>query len=128
MEPDVLQALRTAAVLFGIAALGGIVMTLIRLRGAPRPPTLIAMIHGLLAAAGLTLLVYFAVVAGLPPLVKVATVILALAAAGGAFLAIRFHAQLQPLPIPIVLVHGLLAVTGFVVLVYALGTASAPSP
>lgn len=124
MDPFALQALRTAAVLFGLAALGGILMLLIRLRGAPRPPTLIAMVHGLVAAAGLTLLVYFAIATTIPPLAKVATGILLAAALGGVFLNVRFHSQLQPLPIPLVLVHGLVAVSGFVVLVYALGTVS----
>jgi hypothetical protein len=122
MELDVQHALRTAAALFGLAAIGGIVMTLIRLRGAPRPPTLIAMIHGALAAAGLTLLIYFGVATGIPDLTRIATGILLVAAAGGTFLAVRYHAQLQPLPVPIVLLHGLLAVAGFVVLVLSLRT------
>jgi hypothetical protein len=123
-ELDVQVALRTAAALFGLAAVGGILMVFMRLRGAPRPPTLLAMIHGLLAAAGLTLLIYFAVAIAIPSGAKIATAVLLVAALGGVFLNVRYHSQMQPLPVPIVLVHGLIAVAGFVILVFSLR----PSP
>lgn len=118
MEPYL--AMKTAAILFGIGALGGLVMAGIRLKGAPRPPALFAMAHGLLGAAGLTLLIYFAVTVGLPPLAQIATGVLALAAAGGVFINLRYHSQMLPLPIPLIIVHGLLAAGGFVLLLMAL--------
>lgn len=112
-------ALKTATVLFGLAAVGGVLMLLIRLRGAPRPPTLIAMIHGLVAAAGLTLLVYFGAVHGIPDLAKAAAGVFALAAVGGLWLNVKFHANQLPLPIAGILVHAAIAVTAFGLLLLA---------
>ena len=118
MQP--LHMLQTAALLLGVAALGGIVMTIVRLRGAPRPPSSLAMVHGLLAAAALTLLLYAWYTVGLPSLAKLATLILGAAALGGTFINIQYHSKLQPLPIPLVLVHAALAVGGFVALILSL--------
>ena len=63
---DALSMMKTAAVLLGIAAIGGLVMAVIRFRGADRPPTIVLMAHGLLAAAALTLLLYACFTVGLP--------------------------------------------------------------
>ena len=41
-----------------LAALGGTTMAVLRLRGAPYPPLVLAIGHGLLAAAGLACLAY----------------------------------------------------------------------
>ena len=41
----------TALVLFGIAAVGGLTMVTMILKGAPRPPLWLALLHGALAAA-----------------------------------------------------------------------------
>jgi hypothetical protein len=58
MEPNV--SMQAAAVLLGAGALGGLVMAGIRLKGEARPPTWLAMVHGVLAAAALTLLIHAA--------------------------------------------------------------------
>lgn len=120
MEPYF--ALKTATVLLGLAALGGVLMAIIRLRGAPRPPSWIAMAHGLLAGAALTLLLYFWARQGLPTLAKAGTGVLLVAAAGGTWLNLQFHSKLQPLPIPIMLLHAALAVVGFGLLLAAVLT------
>jgi hypothetical protein len=112
-------ALRTAALLFGLAAAGGVLMLVIRLRGAPRPPTLIAMIHGLVAAAGLTLLLYFGFLHGIPALAKAAAAVFVVAATIGLWLNVRFHAQQQPLPVGGILVHAFVAVSAFALLLLA---------
>lgn len=117
---DPVHAMKTAAALFAIAALGGLTMAAIRLRGADRPPSVFALAHGLLAAAGLTLLLYAWWTVGLPPLAQYAVIALVLAAAGGAFVNVRFHQQQLPLPIPLVIGHALVAVTGFGLLLAAL--------
>jgi hypothetical protein len=117
MEPTLV--LKTATVLLGIAAVGGLVMAVIRFAGAPRPPSWLAMVHGLLAGAALTLLIYTAVTVGIPVLAKIAVALFLVAAAGGAFLNLKYHAELQPLPKAIVLVHGAVAVVGFGFLVVA---------
>ena len=111
--------LQTAAGLFGVAALGGLLMAIIRLRGAPHPPAWLAFGHGLLAAAGLTLMIYAACTVGLPPLAQFALGALLVAALGGSVLNLMYHQKQLPLPVGIMVVHALLAVTGFVMLFLA---------
>jgi hypothetical protein len=117
MDPHL--AVLTAAWLFGIAALGGAGMAAIRLGGADRPPSSFAMGHGLLASAGLTLLVYCCFTAGVAPLAKTAALVLVLAAAIGAYLNLRYHAHLARLPVQVMIGHALLAAIGFVLLLVA---------
>jgi hypothetical protein len=117
---DPVHAMKTAAVLFAIAALGGLTMAAIRLRGADRPPSSFAMLHGLLAGAGLTLLVYAWCTVGIPVLAQYSVIVLALAAAGGAYMNLRYHSQMLPLPVPIMVGHALVAVSGFALLLAAL--------
>lgn len=105
----------TAIILFAIAALGGIVMALMRFTGRELPPLGLAILHGLLAAAGLVALV----IALLSQGYTVATVI-ALAgfvgAAIGGFYLFSLHMKKQALPIPYVVVHGGFAVISFIIL------------
>jgi hypothetical protein len=117
---DPVHAMNTAAVLFAIAALGGLTMAAMRLRGADRPPSSFAMLHGLLAGAGLTLLVYAWCTVGIPVLAQYSVIVLALAAAGGAYMNLRYHSQMLPLPVPIMVGHALVAVSGFALLLAAL--------
>ena len=116
MEPKLVM--ETAAVLFAVAALGGLVMAGIRFSG-PNPPTWFAMLHGFLAAAPLTLLIYAACTIGLPSLANLAIVLFVIAALGGVVLNLNYHWKLLPLPKWLVIVHGLLAVAGFVLLLAA---------
>ena len=118
MEPALV--LKTSAVLLGLAALGGMALAGIRLTGAPYPPAALAMGHGLLAGAALTLLLYAAVTIGIPPLALVALAVLATAAALGVWLNLGFHARLRPIPIPPMVIHALLAVLGFAALLLVL--------
>ena len=111
----------TAAVLFALAAIGGLTMAVIRFRGADRPPSAIAMGHGLLAAAGLTLLIYAAASAGVPGLASVALLILIIVALVGVALNLIYHDKMRPLPKTTIVVHGVVAVIGFVLLLLALG-------
>ncbi len=64
--------LMTAVVLFTLTALGGLVMAFIRFGGKHNPPAWLAMLHGLLAAAGLTLLAYATFTTGVPATAKLA--------------------------------------------------------
>lgn len=113
---DVQTLLRTAVVLLAITALGGLVMAGIRFSGRPRPPIAIAMLHGLLAASGLTLLLYAAFTTGLPGGAIGGLVLLLVAALGGAYINLRYHWERAALPVWLVLVHAALAVAGFLVL------------
>lgn len=111
--------LKTAVVLLALTAGGGLIMAFMRFSGTERPPAWLAMGHGLLAGSGLTLLLYQAFTAGLPSLALLGLAALVVAAAGGAFLNLAYHAQLKALPKGIVVAHALLAVAGFALLALA---------
>ena len=105
---------QVAIILFAIAALGGLVMAFQVFRGRDRPWSWLAMLHGLLGAAGLTLLLYATAMAGVAQLVNVGLVVLVAAAIGGAYLALKYHVNMLPLSRPVVLGHAALAIVGFV--------------
>lgn len=110
---DSATLVRCAVALLAIAALGGIVMAIMRFTGRDRPPSWLAMLHGLLAGAGLTLLLYAGFTAGLGRMVWIGVVLLVLAALGGVTLNLGYHDKKLPLPKGLVLGHGGLAVVGF---------------
>ena len=112
--------METAAIVLGLAAIGGATLAGIRLSGTPRPPTWLALVHGTVAAVGLILLIYQAATTGVPGLAQAAIGVFVLAALGGATLFLGFHLKEKPLPIPFVIGHGLAAVTGYVLLLVAI--------
>jgi hypothetical protein len=107
--------LRTAIVLLALTAAGGLLLAGIRFSGR-QPPTAVAMLHGLLAASGLTLLLYGGLVAGLPSGAWAGIALLVGAAAGGLVLNLRYHWNRELLPVWLVLVHAAVAVAGFLLL------------
>ena len=112
----------TALILFAVAALGGLVMALMRFGGRELPPLGLALVHGLFAAAGLVALIVALVGQGFSTAATIALVGFLGAALGGFYL-FSLHMKKQALPIPYVVVHGLFAVASFVILlagVYAL--------
>ncbi len=117
---DAISIMKTAAVLLAIAAVGGLTMAVILFKGAERPPTLFLMGHGVLAAAALTLLIYAAATVGLPTLALGALGILTIVAIVGAALNLLYHSKMLPIPKPPIVVHGVVAVIGFVLLLLAL--------
>ena len=118
MEP--MLSMQVAALLLALATLGGLALAAIHLSGAMRPPLWLALLHGVLAAAGLSGLIYAMIFTDLPILARVATATLLLAACGGLFLNLRYHARQQPLPLPLMALHVVVAVTGFVLLLWGL--------
>lgn len=110
----------TSAALLGAAALGGLLMAGMRFGGIPRPPSWLAMGHGMLAVAGLTLLVYAAMTTGIPPLAKFALASFILAAIGGVSMNLLFHMKTMPLPIALMIPHALMAGIGLVLLVFSI--------
>jgi len=112
--------MQLAAVLFALAALGGLTMAGLRLTGTPRPPTWLALGHGAIAATGLAVLIYTAATQEVATLGLVALGLFVLAALGGATIFIAFHLKGKPLPIPLVLGHGAIAATALVVLLLAI--------
>jgi hypothetical protein len=116
---DAQTMLRTAIVLLAITALGGLLMAGLRFSGRPTPPSPVAMLHGLLAASGLTLILYAAFTSGLPPEGWAGLVLLLVAVLGGLLLNLRYHWERRALPIWLVLVHAAVAVAGLLVLAIA---------
>lgn len=109
----------TAIALFAIAAAGGLIMAGVRISGSRNPPAWLAMLHGVLAASGLTLLLFMAFTIGLPTPAGWGLILLVVAALGGVFLNLGFQEKRELIPKPVMYVHALVAVTGFVLLIIA---------
>lgn len=118
--------LQTACVLLAITAVGGLAMAGMRFAGKPQPPTWLAMLHGLLSGAALTLLLYAYFTVGLPSLAVWALLLFVLAAVGGAYLNLNFHWKMLPLPKGIIVGHAGAAVVGFILLLAATWAAMRP--
>jgi hypothetical protein len=112
--------MQAAAVILLLAAIGGLTLAVIRLRGAPWPPLWMALGHGVVAATGVGWLIYVAATQGIPIMAQIALGIFVLAALGGAVLLLGFHLRSKPLPVPFVLGHGLIAATGYILLLLTL--------
>jgi hypothetical protein len=115
-----------ATIALVIAAIGGVTMVTIRLSGRPNPPTWLAIAHGAMALFGVGLLAGWCAAYGLPPLARIALGVFVLAALGGATLFVRYQLKNRPLPIVLVLGHGLLALAGLTLLIVALSRSTAP--
>ena len=109
----------TAIAILAVAALGGIVMALISFSRNRNPPAWLAMLHGLLAAAGLTLILYAMLTTGITGMAQAGLGLLVLAALGGVILNQKYQWRSVLLPASIVVGHAVLAVAGFVLLVLA---------
>ena len=107
--------LTIAAEFFAIAALGGITLATLHLRqkGLPMP---LALGHGLIAAAGLVVLIVAVVGGSTGSVVKVSLALFVIAALGG-FVLFSFHLRRQSLPTPVVFIHGLVAIIAFLLLI-----------
>ena len=101
--------------LFVLAGLGGLAIVAMRLSGMPRPPTVLALAHGALAATAVGLLGYQAT-EGIPLYSQIALGLFILAAIGGLFIFLAYHLRGRPLPIPLILGHGAVAIAGIVLL------------
>lgn len=107
-----------SAILFALAALGGLALAAIHFRsgGTERPPTALAVVHGLVAAAALVLLILGAPGAGGSALPWASVGVFVVAALGGAYMFLGKHLRGEPLPGKVIVLHGVLAVAGFVLL------------
>jgi hypothetical protein len=104
-----------ALVLFAVAALGGVVMAVMRFKGKPYPPLGLALVHGAAAAAGLVALISI-VVKGVHPSIVTTSLVLFVVAALGGFALFFHHLRKVALPIWLVVVHALVAVVAFLIL------------
>lgn len=108
--------LQTATILLAITALGGLLMAAIRFTTQNNPPAWLAMLHGLLAASGLTLLAYAICTLPVPRTATLALVLFLLAAAGGAVMSLAYKWRQRLLPAWLVAAHAIAAATAFVLL------------
>jgi len=104
-----------AIVLFAVAAIAGLSMTIMHFQGRTPPRPALAIFHGLFAAMALVVLVLAVIAAHATGAPAIALAILVLAALGG-FGLLSFHVRGRALQSGLVVGHGLLAVAGFVVL------------
>jgi hypothetical protein len=113
-----------AVLLFGVAAIGGVIMALMRVSGREIPPLWLALVHGVIAASGLvSLIISVAVTAShLPALIALSGFIVA---ALGGFALFSFHLRRKALPLPLVGVHALVAVLSFGILLWGVVSAAA---
>jgi hypothetical protein len=112
-----------AAILFALAALAGITLAALHFMKKALPLPL-AIVHGLVAATGLVLLI-IAVATGASATLAVTALVLFIIAALGGFVLFSFYMRRQPLPSALVVIHGLVAVAGFVTLLVFLVKGSA---
>jgi hypothetical protein len=116
---DALMMLRSACALLALAAVGGIGMAAIRFGKGHNPPAAFAMAHGLLAAAGATLLAYAAFTSVVPATAWLALALLLGAAALGAYLNLAYQWRQRQIPGGLVVLHAGVAVAGFASLLLA---------
>lgn len=107
-----------AAVIFAIAALGGVYLAVRHLRGQPLPGA-VAVVHGVAAATALVLLLVAVLTSDLSGWATVALVLFVVAALGGFYLA-SLHLRGARHPTPLILGHGLIAVVAFLALLVAI--------
>ena len=104
-------------VLFALAAIGGVALAYKVFRSRPLPASL-AVGHGVLAVAGFVALLAAALGNSTAASPWAAIGLFAVAALGGLALA-SFHLRGRSLPVPLTLIHGGVAVAGFVALLVA---------
>jgi lipid-A-disaccharide synthase-like uncharacterized protein len=103
--------------LFAIAAIGGITLLVMRINGKPRSLVL-ALGHGLFAAAGLAVLIYMAAAEQDKSNITTLPLIFFLVAALGGFFLFSYRLRKKDFPIPVGAIHGLVAVVGFLILLF----------
>lgn len=108
-----------AAVLFAVAAAGGILLALHVARGTARPLGVV-LAHGAFAAAGLVALIV-AVTGDVPTIAGWSLGLFAVAALGG-FVLFGLDRTNRPLPLAGALGHGVIAVIGFVLLLVGIAS------
>lgn len=99
--------------LFGAAAVGGLILASLRLREKPLPMGL-ALAHGGVAAVALVLLGVQVIAQGVAAQLPLALFVIA---ALGGFALFSFHVRGKALPIPVMAIHAAVAVVAFVLLV-----------
>lgn len=111
--------LQLSALLYALAAAGGLAMAAIRFARHRNPPSWLAMAHGLLASAALTLQLYASLLGGAVGMALLSALLFLVAAAIGVWLNLRYHEARIPLPKGVTLVHAAVAIAAFALLLVA---------
>jgi len=109
--------MQLAVILFALSAVGGLVLATLHFKKKALPLPL-ALLHGLLGAAGLVTLLLAVLAGGAPAKASLALGLFLVAALGGFYL-FSFHLRKKTLPSPVVLIHALVAVVAFAILLMA---------
>ncbi len=104
--------MQIALILFALAAIGGVVLAVIRLRGS-NPPTALALVHGAAAAAGLVALALPLLNGGLGSGAATLALGLFVVAALGGFVLFAAHLRGTLLSVPLMFIHAVVAVVAF---------------
>lgn len=113
---ETIRMLQVSTYLFAFTALGGIVMGWIRFSSGKNPPSWLAMGHGFLAAASVTLLAYAVLVLDAPGLALVSLLLFLGGSLGGVVLNLHYHLNDKPLPKGIIVAHAVISIIAFVLL------------
>jgi hypothetical protein len=111
--------LRTSSTLLSLVALIGMALAVMRFGSDAPPPAWPAKLHGLLATAGVTLLIYAWFTVGLPSAAGIALALFLVAAAGGLLMSLAFHGRGRPLPEGLIFAHLSVASLGLILLLAA---------
>ncbi|MFN3788629.1 hypothetical protein [Massilia sp.] len=116
---EAIRMLQIATYVFALTALGGIIMGWIRFSTGRNPPSWLAMGHGFLAAAGVTLLAYAVFALEAPAMALVSLLLFLGGSLGGVILNLHYHLNDKPLPKGIVVMHAVISVIAFILLYMA---------
>jgi hypothetical protein len=108
------KMLNVSAVLFAVAALGGLVLGVSGLRQRNMPMWL-SIIHGLVAAAGLVTFI-IGIVQGTAGSLLITSLVLFIITALGGFVLFSYHLRGKAHPKGLIVIHGLVAVIAYVLL------------
>ncbi len=111
--------LRTSSLLLSLVALIGMALAVMRFGSDARPPVWLTKMHGVLATAGVTLLLYAWAVEGLPAAAVIALALFLVAAAAGLSMGLVFAARGRPPPEGLVFAHLSVAALGLILLLAA---------
>jgi hypothetical protein len=106
--------LTLAPILFAVGALGGLTLAFMHIKKGTAPIPL-ALLHGALVATALVLLIISVLKAELGGLALLSIALFVAAALGGLMLFAN-HLRARPLPKKMIIVHGGVAATAFVIL------------
>ncbi|MCC5856041.1 MAG: hypothetical protein JJU10_10270 [Idiomarina sp.] len=114
------MALGLASILFLLAIILGVMLGFARFGKSVNPPPVLVWWHGGFAFIGFLILLYGSFFVGYPTVANYGVLLIALAAVGGVWMYMAFHRKQKLLPVPIVWAHGVAAVIGFVMILYAM--------